>query len=121
MVDLLHDTANRITTGQLVVRFFQTKPVGGKMLARTLRIGIYTADGKTLLSNQQQVTFDSTSSQADVLLTSITLVLNHQADLLKNAKVLLIVESRVGETTHYTEYKKEEYILQRTFTNDFDF
>ncbi len=121
MVDLLHDAANRITTGQLVVRFFQTKPVGGKTLARTLRIGIYTADGKTLLSNQQQVTFDSASPQADDRLTSITLVLNHQADLLKNAKVLLVMESRVGETSHYTPYKKEEYLLQRTFTNDFDF
>ena len=70
---------------------------------------------------KQQVTFDSASPQADDRLTSITLVLNHQADLLKNAKVLLVMESRVGETSHYTPYKKEEYLLQRTFTNDFDF
>ncbi|MBQ9366406.1 MAG: BREX-1 system phosphatase PglZ type A [Victivallales bacterium] len=121
MVELLHEGANRITTGQLVVRFFQTKPVAGKVLGRTLRIGIYTKDGKTLLSNQQVLTFDSESKQADDRLTQATLILNHQADAIKNEMVCLVIESRIGETAHYEPYKTEDYLLMRTFTNDFDF
>lgn len=119
MVELLHEGANCITTGQLVVRFFQTKPVIGKVLGRTLRIGIYTKDGKTLLSNQQVLTFVSESQQADDRLTQATLILNHQADAIKNETVSLVIESRIGETAHYEPYKTEDYLLMRIFTNDF--
>ncbi len=120
-VELLHEGTNRITTSQLVVRFFQTKPVAGKVLGRTLRIALYTRDGRTLLSNQQVLTFDSESKQADDRLFQTTLILNHQADSIKNDTVSLLIESRIGETAHYEPYKTEDYLLMRTFTNDFDF
>ena len=118
-IDLLHEGQNLITTAQLAVRLYQSKPVGGKVLPRTLRIGIFSKDGNTLLSNQAILTFASESKLADDRLNTVNLVLNHQADTIKNDMVQLVIESRIGETAQYKPYKKEEYRLRRTFTNDF--
>jgi len=93
--------------------------IHGKVLPRTLRIGIFSKDGNTLLSNQAILTFASESKLADDRLNTVNLVLNHQADTIKNDMVQLVIESRIGETAQYKPYKKEEYLLRRTFTNDF--
>ena len=119
-VQLLHEGSNRMTTSQLVVRFFQSKPVAGKVLARTLRVGLYTQDGKTLLSNQQVLRFASESKQANDRLSQTTLILNHQADSIRKDTIRLIIESRIGDTEHYEPYKSEDYLLMRTFVSDFD-
>ena len=119
-VELLHEGQNRMTTSQLVVRFFQSKPVAGKVLARTLRVGLYTQDGKTLLSNQQVLRFASESKQANDRLSQTTLILNHQADSIRKDTIRLIIESRIGDTEHYEPYKSEDYLLMRTFVSDFD-
>ncbi|MEI2672307.1 MAG: hypothetical protein V9G13_14615 [Marmoricola sp.] len=59
-VNVLPDT-DKITTGQLVVKLFQSEPVSDKVQARVLRAGLYV--GETLISNdpQPELTFDSAS------------------------------------------------------------
>ena len=42
--------SDKITTGQFVVKLFQSEPVSEKVQARTLRAGLYV--GETLISNQ---------------------------------------------------------------------
>ena len=59
-VQILPDT-DKITTGQLVVKLFQSEPVSDKVQARTLRAGLFV--GETLISNDPppEMTFDSPS------------------------------------------------------------
>ena len=61
-VKVLPET-DKITTGQLVVKLFQSEPVTDKVQARVLRAGLYV--GETLLSNEPQpeLSFNSTSSE----------------------------------------------------------
>ncbi|MFZ1381272.1 MAG: BREX-1 system phosphatase PglZ type A, partial [Scrofimicrobium sp.] len=57
-VEVLPET-DKITTGQLVVKLFQSEPVSEKVQPRTLRAGIYV--GETLISNQPELVFDQSS------------------------------------------------------------
>ena len=52
--------SDKITTGQVVVRLFQSEPVSDKVQPRTVRAGLYA--GETLISNQIEMTFDQASS-----------------------------------------------------------
>ena len=52
--------SDKITTGQVVVRLFQSEPVSDKVQPRTLRAGLYV--GETLISNLVNLTFDQTSA-----------------------------------------------------------
>ena len=53
--------SDKITTGQVVVRLFQSEPVSDKVQPRTLRAGLYV--GETLISNHVNLTFDQTSDR----------------------------------------------------------
>ena len=119
-VDILRSGNAKISTGQLAVAFYQTQPVTEKVQPRTLRAGLYTAAG-VLISDQHTVTFDMPSENARERELRVQFVLTRQADAANNQDVILRLDERVPDTSHYQEYKTVRYQLRRSFTSDFDF
>lgn len=119
-VKVLPET-DKITTGQLVVRMFQSEPVSDKVQARVLRAGLYV--GETLISNdpQPELTFDSTSAEQRDRYENIQLLLNKDADDYNNRAVEFRLEERIPNTNQWRVYEKATYTLKRSFTSDFDF
>ena len=119
-VQILPET-DKITTGQLVVKLFQSEPVTDKVQARVLRAGLYV--GETLISNdpQPEVTFDSTSSEVRDRYQNVTLLLNNDTNDYNNRAVEFRLEERIPNTNHWRVYEKMIYTLKRSFTSDFDF
>ena len=119
-VKVLPDT-DKITTGQLVMRLFQSEPVSDKVQARVLRAGLYV--GETLISNdpQPELTFDSTSAEQRDRYQSIQLLLNNDANDYNNRAVEFRLEERIPNTNQWRVYEKAIYTLKRSFTSDFDF
>lgn len=118
-VDLLREGLNKITTANLVVRFYQTAPVGGKVLPRTLRVRLMTQDGRLALSSAKEIQFNSPGEAAGDRIQTLTLALSHEADKLGNTSVDLVIETRLPGTSQYVPYRKETYQLQRMFERDF--
>jgi uncharacterized protein (TIGR02687 family) len=117
-VELLRVPA-KITTGQISLSLFQEKPTGGKVLPRTLRIGIFANDG-TQLSEVKTQSFDSQDTEARNRETTMLLVLSHAADSFNNTDVDLLLEERVPGTDHFVTYKRHSIKLQKPFMSDFD-
>lgn len=112
---------NKITTGQLVVKLFQSEPASEKVQARVLRAGLYV--GETLISNDPppELTFDSTSDEQRDRYQSIQLLLNQDANDYNNRAVEFRLEGRIPNTNQWRVYEKAMYTLKRSFTSDFDF
>ncbi|SNR33945.1 BREX-1 system phosphatase PglZ type A [Lutibacter flavus] len=118
-IDIIKST-DRITTNILPVSFIQSDLVTEKVLARTLRAGIYAEDGE-LLSDQFKYNFDieqGSERQREV---------KHRFQLMakasgkyKNQRVQFILEEPVEGTTKWKQYKEYYYTLNISFTNDFD-
>lgn len=119
-VKVLPET-DKITTGQLVVKLFQSEPVSDKVQARVLRAGLYV--GETLISNdpQPELTFDSASEEQRDRYQSIQLLLNQDANDYNNRVVEFRLEERIPNTNQWRVYEKAIYTLKRSFTSDFDF
>ena len=81
-VDLLLVPA-KITTSQLSIALFQDRPAIGKVLPRTLRIGIFAKDGTSLSEIKTQI-FDSKETEARNRESTVLLVLSHAADAFSN-------------------------------------
>ena len=118
-IDLL-GVPSKITTGRLSVTLFQRQVAAGKMLPRTLRIGVFGQDG-TSISEQRTLTFDSAVEEARLREQSVMLVLSAAADKMNNQDVQLRLEELVqGTTTQWVTYRSHTLRLQKPFTSDFD-
>jgi hypothetical protein len=119
-VTVLPDT-DKITTGQLVVKLFQSEPVSDKVQPRLLRAGLYV--GETLISNDPppELVFDSTSTEQRDRYQSVQLLLNQDANDFNNRTVEFRLEERIPNTNKWRPYEKAVYMLKRSFTSDFDF
>ncbi|MCI1746862.1 MAG: BREX-1 system phosphatase PglZ type A [Acidipropionibacterium sp.] len=116
-VDVQPET-DKITTGQLVVKLYQTEPVSEKVQPRTLRAGLYV--GETLISNLAELTFDQISDEARDRYQSAQMLLSQEADAFNNRTVELRLEEQIPNTTQWRTYTKAQYMLRRSFTTDFD-
>ena len=117
-VDLLQVPA-KITTGQVSISLFQDRPALGKVLPRTLRVGIFAKDG-TVLSETKTLTFDSKEEEARLREMSVLLVLSHAADEFNNQEVDLRLQEMVQGTTQLVTYKVQSLKLHKPFASDFD-
>jgi uncharacterized protein (TIGR02687 family) len=119
-VQILPET-DKITTGQLVVKLFQSEPVADKIQPRTLRAGLFV--GETLISNdpQPELVFDSASLEQRDRYQSVQLLLNKDAGDYNNRAVEFRLEERIPNTNQWRAYEKSMYTLKRSFTSDFDF
>jgi len=119
-VDILAGETSVITSGQLSVKFYQTVPVSDKVRPSVLRAGIYTQDGH-LISDRHNLIFDSASDSAREREKQVQFILTRDADKVNDQQVVLRLEEKVGDTTHYHVYKTATYQLRRSFKTDFDF
>lgn len=111
--------SDKITTGQVVVRLFQSEPVSDKVQPRTVRAGLYV--GETLISNQSELTFDSSSTDKRDRYQSAQMLLSQDANDYNNRVVEFRLEERIPNTNQWRVYAKAMYTLKRSFASDFDF
>lgn len=117
-VEVLPET-DKITTGQIVVKLFQSEPVSEKVQPRTLRAGIYVGD--SLLSNQPELLFDQPSDDARDRYQSVRMLLSQDAAEFNSHMVEFRLEEQIPNTTQWRIYQRAQYLLKRSFTSDFDF
>jgi len=110
---------NKITTGQKVIRLYQSEPVSDKVQPRTLRAGLYV--GETLISNQVALTFDQASDDKRDRYQSAQLLLSQDANDYNNRAVEFRLEEQIPNTSQWRAYARAPYTLKRSFTSDFDF
>jgi len=111
--------SDKITTGQLVVKLFQSEPVSEKVQPRTVRAGLYV--GETLISNQPELTFDQESSDKRDRYQKANMLLSQDANDFNNRAVEFRLEERIPNTNQWRTYQKALYTLRRSFASDFDF
>lgn len=109
----------KVTTGQVAVSLFQNKPAIDKTLPRTLRVGLYSKDGKEL-SEVKTITFDLKQGEARQREVGILLSLARAADAYNNQDVELRLEETVQGTNQTVVYKTHTLRLQKPFASDFD-
>ena len=119
-VDILRGASSVITSGQLAVTLYQTGPVTDKVQPRMLRAGLYTSSGE-LISDSHELTFDLSSENPRERELQLRFVLSRKADEANGQEVILRLEEKHAETSHYKEYKSLRYTMRRSFTTDFDF
>ncbi|MBT9546709.1 MAG: BREX-1 system phosphatase PglZ type A [Candidatus Sericytochromatia bacterium] len=118
-VEIIRGASSIITAGQLAVVFYQMEPVTPKRQGRSLRAGIYTQQGE-LISDLHELHFDLTSDNSRDREIQVRFVMTRSADVANGQEVILRLEEKVGETTHFREYKSVRYMMRRSFTSDFD-
>jgi hypothetical protein len=111
--------SDKITTGQVVVRMFQTEPVSDKVQPRTLRAGLYV--GETLISNLIDLTFDETSTDKRDRYQNARMLLSQESSDYNNRAVDFRLEERIPNTNQWRIFAKAVYTLKRSFASDFDF
>jgi uncharacterized protein (TIGR02687 family) len=111
--------SDKITTGQVVVRLFQSEPVSDKVQPRTLRAGLYV--GETLISNLVTLTFDQASDDKRDRYQGARMLLSQDANDYNNRAVEFRLEERIPNTSQWRVYAKAVYTLKRSFASDFDF
>ncbi|MCS7484803.1 BREX-1 system phosphatase PglZ type A [Umezawaea endophytica] len=111
--------SDKITTGQVVVRLFQTEKVSDKIQPRTLRAGLYV--GETLISNLVDLTFDQTSDDKRDRYQSARMLLIQESSDYNNRAVEFRLEERIPNTNQWRVFVKAFYTLKRSFASDFDF
>jgi hypothetical protein len=112
--------ASRITSRQPVFSLFQTEPVEEKIQPRTLRIGIFGADGKPLSEIYTEI-FDSSDENARAREKKIKLRLSREADRFNGQKVFLKLEEPAAPGVHqHRTYKSLPLSLNLPFEGDFE-
>ncbi|MET4016638.1 BREX-1 system phosphatase PglZ type A [Bradyrhizobium sp. S3.2.12] len=119
-VEIIGSSNQLITSSQISVRFYQVTAVTEKTQARTLRAGIYAQSGE-LISDSHELVFDFRSDNAREREVPVRFLLLRQADAFNGQEVILKLEERHGDTSHFREYRTARYMLRRSFSNDFDF
>ncbi|MHA1279634.1 MAG: BREX-1 system phosphatase PglZ type A [Candidatus Helarchaeota archaeon] len=112
-VDKINGSSNKITTGQISVKFYQLEPVSAKISGRTLRAGIYAGDG-SLISNVHTLNFNFESSNPRDREMTRTFQLVNTADKYNGQIVYLCLEELIPNTTKYQKIKEWPYHLDKT-------
>jgi uncharacterized protein (TIGR02687 family) len=119
-VEISGSTSQLITSSQISVRFYQVSAVTEKTQARQLRAGIYAQTGE-LISDSHDLVFDFRSDNPREREVPVRFLLSRLADAFNGQQVVLKLEERHGETSHFREYRAVRYTLRRSFSSDFDF
>jgi uncharacterized protein (TIGR02687 family) len=119
-VEILQGATNTITSGQVAATFYQAEPVSDKVQPRYLKAGIYNHEGE-LISDVHELPFDLESENPREREVKVRFLLTKKADESNNQSVYLRLDEKIGDTSHYKEYKSISYLMRRSFTSDFDF
>lgn len=119
-VQIIPPQKAQITTGQIQITFWQDKPVTEKLQARTLRAGIYSADG-TAISDEVDLDFDFTSDNSREREMPRSFLLTREAETYNNQTVFLKLRARIGKTSHYDDHASQPLQLKRASGAELDF
>lgn len=112
----IHPESDRITTGQVVVKLYQSTKVEPNRPARRLRAGLYFGD--RLISDEQEMTFDSDSAEGRDRFQSVTLLLSKDADSANNQSVEFRLSEPIEGTDQWKKYRGVPYSVRRAFASD---
>lgn len=101
----------KLVTNRPVYKLIQTDPVSERMKPITLKVSL--RDKKNLISNEETVTFDSSSSSMDERQKSVKLTL--KSGSYDNKKEYYLVLRNIDDT----EYDRIPIIIDIAFANDF--
>jgi uncharacterized protein (TIGR02687 family) len=107
-----------ITTNSISLKFLQVDPVGAKVLPRHIAARFESDDGKTVLSNQRDLVFESSDENEQNRTLSADFVFNGDASKF-NGKIvhLAFFENKMGVTVPVEERKA--FRFRTAFTPDF--
>jgi uncharacterized protein (TIGR02687 family) len=117
-VQILPET-DKITTGQLVVKLYQSEPTSEKIQPRILRAGLYV--GPDLISDQSELIFNQQSHDTRDRYQSVQMLLVRDSEAFNNQIVEFRLEEQIPNTTQWRVYQRAQYMLHRSFSTDFDF
>lgn len=106
---------DKITNNQYGVRFFQKQAATGKRGERRLRIGFYDLEGR-LISNEEEVTFNSESTEERNRETKIHFRFGADATSGEQKEITLRLKDSAGVII-----VSHPFTLDITFGNDFDY
>lgn len=112
-VDKINGGSNKITTGQVSVKFYQVEPTSTKVSGRTLRAGVYAQDGR-LLTEVHTLQFSYTSPNPRDREINVSFKLTSEADDYNHQVVFLRLEELISNTNKYTVVKEWAYHLDKT-------
>lgn len=112
----IHPESDKITTGQVVVKLYQSTKVEPNRPSRRLRAGLYLGD--QLISNEQEMTFDSDSAEGRDRFQSVTLLLSKDADSANNQSVEFRLSEPIEGTDQWKKYRGVPYTVKRAFASD---
>lgn len=112
----IHPESDKITTGQVVVKLYQSTKVEPNRPARRLRAGLYFGD--QLISNEQEMTFDSDSAEGRDRFQRVTLLLSKDADSANNQSVEFRLSEPIEGTDQWKKYRGVPYTVKRAFASD---
>lgn len=112
----IHPESDKITTGQVVVKLYQSAKVEPNRPARRLRAGLYFGD--QLISNEQEMTFDSDSAEGRDRFQSVTLLLSKDADSANNQSIEFRLSEPIEGTDQWKKYRGVPYTVKRAFASD---
>lgn len=115
----IHPETDKITTGQVVLKLYQSMPVTDQRIDRRLRAGLYFGD--ILISDQKELVFDQESAEGRDRFQSVRLLLSKDADAANNQAVEFRLEQPIPGTDVWKKYKSAPYTIKRSFSSDFDF
>ena len=118
-VEVIGSGSRIITTGQLTVRLYQTKPSTEKRKPVRLRIGLEGPD-RTPISNEEELIFDFTSEDPRQRETSLRLLLSKAAEAFNGGEVRLVMRRLDHKGPGDGVYRSETYRYVRRAGGDFD-
>ncbi len=118
-VEVIGSGSRIITTGQLTVRLYQTKPSTEKRKPVRLRIGLEGPD-RTPISNEEELIFDFTSEDPRQRETSLRLLLSKAAETFNGGEVRLVMRRLDHKGPGDGVYRSETYRYVRRAGGDFD-
>ena len=119
-VEVIGSGSRIITTGQLTVRLYQTKPATEKRKSVRLRIGLVGAD-RTPISNEEERIFDFSSEDPRQRETSVRLLLSKAAEAFNGGEVRLVLRRLDHKGPGDGVYRAETYrYVRRMGGGDFD-
>ncbi|MDP3114746.1 MAG: BREX-1 system phosphatase PglZ type A [Candidatus Cloacimonadaceae bacterium] len=119
-VEIRTSGGRNITSGVLVFRLYQTKPVDDKLKAVTLRIGLFNQLDEPV-SELKTMVFDSTSLNDKERDIECRFLLSSKAGESINDELVLKLEQPIPGTNKYKLYKDkcEKFTISRIFGTDF--
>ena len=110
----------RITSGQISLKFYQEEPIAEKLLSRKLKIGFYSPDNNSI-SNIEDVSFEYTDPIGENRTKIIKFTFSKDIDNYNNQEIELKLKEKIKKSNQFRDYRKYKFMIQKTFEQDFDF